>query len=81
MHLVYGSGRWCSLFYHHGFVLSTMTPITTTMSKLGFKAGVKEYRLTYYTPDYECQPTDILAAFRYVAQAGVPAEEAGAAVA
>jgi len=58
-----------------------MTPITTTMSKLGFKAGVKEYRLTYYTPDYECQPTDILAAFRYVAQAGVPAEEAGAAVA
>jgi len=58
-----------------------MTPITSTISKIGFKAGVKEYRLTYYTPEYDCQPTDILAAFRYIAQPGVPAEEAGAAVA
>ena len=71
--------RWCRRFSYDGFVHSTMTPITTTMSQIGFKAGVKEYRLTYYTPEYECQPTDILAAFRYIAQAGVPAaEEAGA---
>ena len=29
----------------------------------GFKAGVKDYRLTYYTPDYKVKDTDILAAF------------------
>jgi ribulose 1,5-bisphosphate carboxylase large subunit-like protein len=26
--------------------------------------GVKEYKLTYYTPEYETKDTDILAAFR-----------------
>ena len=36
-----------------GLSISTMTPITSTISKIGFKAGVKEYRLTYYTPDYD----------------------------
>jgi ribulose-bisphosphate carboxylase large chain len=46
-----------------------------------FKAGVKEYRSTYYTPDYPPKVTDILAAFRITPQIGVPAEEAGAAVA
>ena len=54
---------------------------TETKSTAGFKAGVKDYRLTYYTPDYQTLDTDILACFRVTAQPGVPAEEAGAAVA
>ena len=58
-----------------------MAPQTETKTNSGFKAGVKEYRLTYYTPDYVENPTDILAAFRMTPQPGVPAEEAGAAVA
>jgi ribulose-bisphosphate carboxylase large chain len=47
----------------------------------GFQAGVKDYKLTYYTPDYTPKDTDILAAFRMTPQPGVPPEEAGAAVA
>lgn len=43
------------------------------------KAGVKDYKLTYYTPEYETKDTDILAAFRGTPQPGP--EEAGAAVA
>merc|ERR1712137_1309664 len=58
-----------------------MVPQTETETSSGFKAGVKEYRLTYYTPDYVESPNDILAAFRITPQPGVPAEEAGAAVA
>ncbi|KAG6540538.1 hypothetical protein Mapa_018051 [Marchantia paleacea] len=58
-----------------------MSPQTETKAGVGFKAGVKDYRLTYYTPDYETKDTDILAAFRMTPQPGVPAEEAGAAVA
>jgi ribulose-bisphosphate carboxylase large chain len=58
-----------------------MVPQTETKTSSGFKAGVKEYRLTYYTPDYVESPNDILAAFRMTPQPGVPAEEAGAAVA
>jgi ribulose-bisphosphate carboxylase large chain len=58
-----------------------MAPQTETKTTRGFKAGVKEYRLTYYTPDYQPLDTDILAAFRITPQPGVPAEEAGAAVA
>jgi ribulose-bisphosphate carboxylase large chain len=58
-----------------------MSPQTETKAAAGFKAGVKEYKLTYYTPDYETKDTDILAAFRMTPQPGVPAEEAGAAVA
>lgn len=54
---------------------------TETKSTAGFKAGVKDYRLTYYTPDYQTLDTDILACFRVNPQAGVPFEEAGAAVA
>ncbi|KAF7800411.1 ribulose-1,5-bisphosphate carboxylase/oxygenase large subunit [Senna tora] len=50
-------------------------------ASVGFKAGVKDYKLTYYTPDYETKDTDILAAFRVTPQPGVPPEEAGAAVA
>jgi hypothetical protein len=55
-----------------------MAPQTETKTGTGFKAGVKEYRLTYYTPDYKPGVHDILAAFRITPQPGVPAEEAGA---
>ncbi|MGV2390343.1 MAG UNVERIFIED_CONTAM: ribulose-bisphosphate carboxylase large subunit [Microcystis novacekii LVE1205-3] len=47
----------------------------------GFQFGVKDYRLTYYTPDYTPKDTDLLACFRVTPQPGVPPEEAGAAVA
>src|SRR5690606_41913905 len=58
-----------------------MSPQTETKASVGFKAGVKEYKLTYYTPEYETKDTDILAAFRVTPQPGVPPEDAGAAVA
>jgi ribulose-bisphosphate carboxylase large chain len=58
-----------------------MAPQTETKTGTGFQAGVKDYRLTYYTPDYQVKDTDILAAFRMTPQPGVPAEECGAAVA
>jgi len=58
-----------------------MSPQTETKTGAGFTAGVKDYRLTYYTPDYKPKNTDILAAFRMTPQPGVPAEECGAAVA
>jgi ribulose-bisphosphate carboxylase large chain len=54
---------------------------TATKTGIGFKAGVKEYRVTYYTPEFQPSVTDVLAAFRITPQPGVPAEEAGAAVA
>ena len=46
-----------------------------------YKAGVKEYRETYWMPEYTPNDTDILACFKIVPQAGVPREEAAAAVA
>ncbi len=46
-----------------------------------FAAGVKEYRETYWRPDYQPLDTDILTAFRVTPQEGVPIEEAAAAVA
>ncbi len=58
-----------------------MVPQTETRAGAGFKPGVKDYRLTYYTPDYIVKDTDILAAFRMTPQPGVPPEECGAAVA
>ncbi|PHT97483.1 Ribulose bisphosphate carboxylase large chain [Capsicum chinense] len=58
-----------------------MSPQTETKASVGFKAGVKEYKLTYYTLEYQTKDTDILAAFRVTPQPGVPPEEAGAAVA
>ena len=58
-----------------------MSPTTATKTGAGFKAGVKDYRLTYYTPDYTPSETDILAAFRMTPQPGVPPEECAAAVA
>ncbi|KAD4179305.1 hypothetical protein E3N88_27896 [Mikania micrantha] len=48
---------------------------TETKASVGFKAGVKDYKLTYYTPQYETKDTDILAAFRVTPQPGVPPEE------
>ncbi|GMH32140.1 hypothetical protein Nepgr_033984, partial [Nepenthes gracilis] len=41
-----------------------MSPQAETKASVGFKAGVKDYKLTYYTPDYETLDTDILAAFQ-----------------
>ncbi|KAL6838939.1 hypothetical protein ACP4OV_031257 [Aristida adscensionis] len=67
-------GRWNS---NKGL----MSPQTETKAGVGFQAGVKDYKLTYYTPEYETKDTDILAAFRVTPQPGVPPEEAGAAVA
>ncbi|MCO5556275.1 hypothetical protein L7F22_009821 [Adiantum nelumboides] len=58
-----------------------MSPQTETKASVGFKAGVKDYRLTYYTPRYNTKVTDILTATRMTPQSGVPAKEAGAAVA
>ncbi|AGY56915.1 form I ribulose bisphosphate carboxylase large subunit [Gloeobacter kilaueensis] len=54
---------------------------TQTKPKTGYQAGVKDYRLTYYMPDYIPRDTDVLAAFRVTPQPGVPIEEAAAAVA
>jgi ribulose-bisphosphate carboxylase large chain len=47
-----------------------MAPQTETKTGTGFQAGVKDYRLTYYTPDYQVKETDILAAFRMTPQPG-----------
>ncbi|KAL8233466.1 hypothetical protein R6Q59_019566 [Mikania micrantha] len=46
-----------------------------------FTTGVKDYKLTYYTSEYETKDTDILAAFRVTPQPAVPPEEAWAAAA
>ncbi|MFM9135515.1 MAG: form I ribulose bisphosphate carboxylase large subunit [bacterium] len=46
-----------------------------------YDAGVKDYALTYWEPDYQPADTDLLACFKVVAQEGVPREEAAAAVA
>ena len=46
-----------------------------------YKAGVKEYRETYWMPEYKPVDTDLLACFKITPQPGVPREEAAAAVA
>ncbi len=46
-----------------------------------YDAGVKEYRETYWMPDYTPKDTDILACFKVTPQDGVPREEVAAAVA
>ena len=46
-----------------------------------FDAGVQDYQLTYWTPDYVPLDTDLLACFKIVGQEGVPREEVAAAVA
>ena len=51
------------------------------MSSKSFEAGVKDYALNYWTPDYVPLDTDLLACFKVTPQPGVPHEEAAAAVA
>ena len=46
-----------------------------------YQAGVKDYRETYWMPDYTPKDTDFLACFKVIPQEGVPREEAAAAVA
>src|SRR3569833_2056467 len=55
--------------------------IHTMAVKKTYKAGVKEYRETYWMPNYTPSETDILACFKVTPQPGVPNEEAAAAVA
>ncbi len=50
------------------------------MSK-AYSAGVKDYRQTYWEPDYRIRDTDLLACFKITPQEGVSREEAAAAVA
>ena len=45
-----------------------------------YDAGVKDYRSTYWEPEYKVKETDILDCFKVIPQAGVPREEAAAAV-
>lgn len=51
------------------------------MSESSYKAGVKEYREKYWTPDYVPLDTDLLACFKVTGQPEVPREEVAAAVA
>ena len=51
------------------------------MAVKSYNAGVKEYRETYWMPDYAPKDTDLLACFKITPQPGVPREEAAAAVA
>jgi hypothetical protein len=46
-----------------------------------YQAGVKEYRETYWDPNYTPADSDLLAVFKITPQPGVPREEAAAAVA
>jgi ribulose-bisphosphate carboxylase large chain len=46
-----------------------------------YSAGVKDYRQTYWEPDYQVKDTDLLACFKITPQSGVAREEAAAAVA
>lgn len=51
------------------------------MAAKTYSAGVKEYRHTYWTPEYTPLDTDLLAVFKVTLQPGVDREEAAAAVA
>ena len=51
------------------------------MAEKSYKAGVKEYRDKYWTPDYVPLDTDLLACFKCTGQPDVPREEVAAAVA
>ena len=50
------------------------------MSAKGYSAGVKEYRETYWVPDYEPRDTDLIACFKVTPQPGIAREEVAAAV-
>uniref|UniRef100_A0A3Q7JXC3 Ribulose bisphosphate carboxylase large chain n=1 Tax=Solanum lycopersicum TaxID=4081 RepID=A0A3Q7JXC3_SOLLC len=58
-----------------------MSPQTETKASFVFKAGVKEYKLTYYNPEYQTKDTDILAAFEVTPEPRVPPEKIGAVLA
>ncbi|KAI9081541.1 hypothetical protein K1719_036427 [Acacia pycnantha] len=58
-----------------------MSPQTETKASVGFKVGIKHYKLTHYIPDYEIKDSDILTAFRVTPLPRVPPEEASVAVA
>ena len=47
-----------------------MSSQTEIKASVGFKADVEDYKLTYYTPDYETKDTDILTAFQVTPQPG-----------
>ena len=49
------------------------------MAEKSYNAGVKEYRETYWMPEYTPKETDILACFKVTPQPGVPREEVAAA--
>ena len=49
------------------------------MAAKTYNAGVKEYRATYWTPEYAPLDSDILACFKITPQAGVGREEIAAA--
>ena len=51
------------------------------MASKTYTAGVKEYRETYWEPDYKIKDSDLLAVFKVTPQPGVDREEAAAAVA
>ncbi len=53
----------------------------TSFLREPYRAGVQDYRESYYDPGFQPRDTDILAAFRVTPQPEVPAEEAAAAVA
>ncbi|KAG8369653.1 hypothetical protein BUALT_Bualt14G0036100 [Buddleja alternifolia] len=61
--------------------MSTLVPIQLgpIIRQSTMRCG--EYKLTYYTPEYETKDTDILASFRVTPQPGVPPEEVRAAIA
>ncbi|MFD2173897.1 form I ribulose bisphosphate carboxylase large subunit [Rhodobacter lacus] len=53
----------------------------TSPPRKTYDAGVKEYRATYWEPNYTVKDTDVLAVFKVTPQPGVSREEAAAAVA
>ena len=64
-----------------GIVSFRIDPRSTCMATKTYNAGVKEYRQTYWMPEYAPLDTDILACFKITPQAGIDREEAAAAVA
>ena len=58
-----------------------MSPQIETKTNVTFKTGIKDYKLTYYTSNYEIKDINILAIFRVTLQPRVSPEEAGVVVA
>jgi ribulose-bisphosphate carboxylase large chain len=57
-----------------------MSPQTEMKTGSGFKASVKDYKLTYYTPRYVVKEIEILVAFPRTPQPRVPPKEEGVLV-